>query len=113
MKWEMEAKRVENGIKVYKDSLFWVFGHERKASGKAHTFTGQAGGHGKVDLSFPGGSVVKNSPANAGDMGSIPGSEDPLEKEMATHSNILAWKNPMDREPWGVATVHGNTKSWA
>ena len=54
----------------------------------------------------PGGAVVKNSPANAGDMGSIPGSEDPLEKEMATHSNILAWKNPMDREAWR-ATVPG------
>ena len=25
------------------------------------------------------------------------GREDPLEKEMATHSSILAWKNPMDR----------------
>ena len=25
-----------------------------------------------------------------------------MEKEMATHYNILAWKNPMDREPWGV-----------
>ena len=50
--------------------------------------------------------MVKNSPANAGDMGSIPGSEDPLEKEMATHSNILAWKNPMDREAWR-ATVPG------
>ena len=37
--------------------------------------------------------VVKNPPANAGDIrdvGSIPGSEDPLEKEMATHSSILA-----------------------
>ena len=31
---------------------------------------------------FPGGSVVKNSPANAGDKGLIPGREDPLEKEM-------------------------------
>ena len=28
------------------------------------------------------------------------GQEDPLEKEMATHSSILAWKNPMDREAW-------------
>ena len=27
-----------------------------------------------------------------------PGREDPLEEEMATHSSILAWKNPMDRE---------------
>ena len=28
------------------------------------------------------------------------GLEDPLEKEMATHSSILAWKNPMDRGAW-------------
>ena len=39
------------------------------------------------------------------------GGEDPLEKEMATHSNILAWENPMDRGTW-LATVHGVTKSW-
>ena len=26
--------------------------------------------------------------------------EDLLEKEMGTHSSILAWKNPMDREAW-------------
>ena len=41
-------------------------------------------------LDFPGGSVINNLPANAGDMGSTTGSEDPLEKEMATHSSILA-----------------------
>ena len=34
--------------------------------------------------------MVKNSPASAGDWGSTRGSEDPLEKEMATHSSILA-----------------------
>ena len=28
------------------------------------------------------------------------GGEDPLEKEMATHSSILAWGNPMDRGAW-------------
>ena len=28
------------------------------------------------------------------------GQEDPLEKEMATHSSTLAWKNPTDREAW-------------
>jgi len=33
------------------------------------------------------------------------GQEDPLEEEMATHSSILAWKNPMDRRAWW-ATVH-------
>ena len=35
---------------------------------------------------------MKNPPANAGYMPSIPGQEDPLEKEMVTHSSILAWK---------------------
>ena len=43
---------------------------------------------------FPAGSVVKNPPANAGDMGLIPGSERSLEKKMATHSSILAWEIP-------------------
>ena len=45
-------------------------------------------------MGLPGGSAVKNPPANAGDKGSIPGQEDPLEKEMATHSSILAWEIP-------------------
>ena len=43
---------------------------------------------------FPGGSEDKVSTCNAGDPGSIPGLEDPLEKEMATHSSILAWRIP-------------------
>ena len=34
----------------------------------------------------------------------------PLEKEMETHSSILAWKNPMDRGAW-QATVQGVAKS--
>jgi len=34
------------------------------------------------------------------------GREDPLEKEMATHSSVLAWENPTDRGAWR-ATVHG------
>ena len=39
------------------------------------------------------------------------GREDPLEKEMATHSSILAWRIPWTEEP-GWATVHRVTKSW-
>ena len=39
------------------------------------------------------------------------GQEDPLKEEMATHSSILAWENPMDRGGWR-ATVHGVAKSW-
>ena len=42
--------------------------------------------------------MVKNLHANAGEAGSIPG-EDPLEKEMATHSSILALKFPWTEEP--------------
>ena len=46
--------------------------------------------------------LVKNLPANAGDiidLGSILGWEDPLEEGMATHSNILAWRIPWTEEP--------------
>ena len=46
-------------------------------------------------LGFPGGSVSKESACNAGDLGLIPGLGEPLEKGMATHSSILAWKTPM------------------
>ena len=41
-------------------------------------------------LNFPGGSDAKESACNAGNPSSIPGSEDPLEEEMATHSSNLA-----------------------
>ena len=40
------------------------------------------------------------------------GWEDLLEKEMTTHSGILAWKIPWTEEPGGLHTVHGATKSW-
>ena len=57
---------------------------------------------------FPDGSEVKNlpdmqeTPCNAGDAGSILGSRrSPGEKEMATHSSILAWKIPWTEEPDG------------
>ena len=50
-------------------------------------------------LDFPHNLVGKESACNAGDLGSIPGSEDPLEKEMATHSTILAWRIPWTEEP--------------
>ena len=46
--------------------------------------------------------VVKNIPVNAGDVrdvGLIPGSGDPLEKGMGTHSSILAWRKPWTKEP--------------
>ena len=50
-------------------------------------------------LVFPGGSDGKESACNAGAPGSILSWEDPLEKEMATHSSILAWEIPWTEEP--------------
>ena len=47
---------------------------------------------------FPGGTVVKNLPANAGEVGSL-GGKGPLEKGMATHSSTVAWKIPWTAEP--------------
>ena len=55
--------------------------------------------------SFTGGSVVKNLPANAIDLGSIPGSGRPLEKEMTTQSSILAWEIPWTEEPGGLQSM--------
>ena len=46
--------------------------------------------------------MVKNPLANAGDIGDSLGQEDPLEKGMATHSSILAWKIPWTEEPGGL-----------
>ena len=53
-------------------------------------------------VGFPGGSVVKNAAASAGEAGSSLGQEDPLEKEVATHSSILAWEIPWTEEPGGL-----------
>ena len=50
-------------------------------------------------LGFPGGSEVKASACNGGDLSSTLGREDPLEKEMATHSSILAWRIPWTEDP--------------
>jgi len=50
-------------------------------------------------IGFPSGSVVKNPPANAGNVGSFPRWGRTLEKEMATHCSILAWEIPWTEEP--------------
>ena len=60
-------------------------------------------------MGLPGSSVVKNPPANAGEVGGggvqSLGWEDPLEKEMATHSSILAWEIPWTEEPGGPQSM--------
>ena len=52
--------------------------------------------------------VVKNLPGNAGNnqmcVQSL-GQEDPLEKDMATHSSIIAWRIPWTEEPSGLQSI--------
>ena len=50
-------------------------------------------------LGFPGSSDSKESACNPEDWVPSLGQEDPLEKEMATHSSILAWEIPWTEEP--------------
>ena len=59
---------------------------------------------------FPGGSVVKNLPANAGDVGSIPGLGRSPGEENSNPLQYSCLEIPMDRGVW-QATVHGFTKS--
>ena len=52
--------------------------------------------------------VVKNPPANAGDIEmwvQSLGGEDPLKEGMATHSSILAWRIPRTEEPGGLQSM--------
>ena len=53
--------------------------------------------------------IVKNQPEMQDTWVRTLGWEDPLEKGMATHSSILAWRIPMDRGSW-CATAHGVAK---
>ena len=60
-------------------------------------------------MGFPGGSVVKNPPANAGDAGSVPG---PGRSSEEGHGNPLQYsylENPTDRGDWR-ATVPGTAR---
>ena len=49
--------------------------------------------------------TVKESAYSAGDVGSILGREDPMEKEIATHSSILAWRTAWTEEPGGLQSI--------
>ena len=67
-----------------------------------HTITGQF---------FPGGSEVKASASNVGDLGSIPGWGRSPGEGNGNPLQYSCLENPMDREAW-QATVHGVAKSW-
>ena len=54
---------------------------------------------------FSGGSGGKATACNARDQVQSLGQEYPLEKEMATHSSILAWEIPWTEEPGGLQSM--------
>ena len=60
---------------------------------------------------FPGDLLVKNLPAKQVMHVWSLGQDNPLEKEMATHSSILAWEILQTEEPGGLQSM-GSQKSW-
>ena len=81
-------------------------GHENlnlKVVGSSPTFS--------ESLGFTGSSDGKESACNAGNLGSIPGLEVPLEEGLATHSSILAWRIPWTEEPGGLQRVRHAKRS--
>ena len=56
--------------------------------------------------------LVKNLPAVQETQVRSLGQEDPLEKEMATHSNLLAWKTPWAEEPGGLPSMGSQESTW-
>ena len=59
----------------------------------------------KIGVGFPGGSPVKNPPPMQKMLVQFPDQEDPLEKEMTTHSSILVWKIPWTEDPGGLQSM--------
>ena len=60
---------------------------------------------GSILLDFPCGSDSKDFACNAGDLGSVPGLGRSLQKEMATHSCILAWRIQWTEKPVGLQSI--------
>ena len=102
----LKAQLVKN-LPAMQETLVWFLGQKDPLYMGFHIHTMYI----YIYQGFPGDSVVKNLPANAGDVGSTPG----LERSPGGGNGDLLWYpclgNPMDRGVWR-ATVHGVTKSW-
>ena len=81
-----------------RDQIANICGLSKKQENSRKTSTSASGG-------FPGGSEDKASACNAGDQGLIPGLGRSLEKEMAIHSSILAWRILWTEEPGGLQST--------
>ena len=75
--------------------------------GSQQTFLVVSPGHWEIQETTPppSGSALKNLPAIQETQVQSLGQKDPLEEEMATHSSILAWKNPWTEEPGGLQSM--------
>ena len=98
----MSAKDPSQNNGFVHSPLFKVMFHKKRAASSVHTSHYHNCFPAQLPKNFPGGSDSKESACSAGDMGAIPGQEDPLEKGMATHSSILAWKTHWAEEPGGL-----------
>ena len=97
------------------DSLYFLYRNRRNRETKKtlrHTENKQQNGrYIRLARATLVAQTVKNLPAMQVTWVQFLGWEDPLEEGMATHSSILDWRMPMDREDWQVI-VHGVTESW-
>ena len=100
------ARIMEKGMATHFSILAWRIPWTEEPEG-LQSMRSQRVGHDWVTnpftfiwLGFHGGSDSKESACNAGDQVQSLGWEDPLEKEMATHSSVLAW-----RIPWTVQSM--------
>jgi len=76
----------------------WKWGHVGQGYKFMNTIWRYNVDHGDNSWGFPGGSNSEESACNAGDPSWSLDQEDPLQKEMATYSSILAWKIPLTED---------------
>ena len=105
--WDSPGKNAGVGCRVLLQGIFPTQG-SNPASPPSSALAGE-GFTTSTTWGFPGGSEIKNLPANAGDIGDMGlnplHQEDPLEKEIATHSSILAWGIPRTEQPNGLQSI--------
>ena len=96
---------LEKGTATHSSILVWRIPWREKP-GRLQSTGSQRVGHDQATFTFtfhfrgfPGGSGVKASACNVGDLGSIPRSGRSPDKEMAIHSSIFAWRIPWREEP--------------
>ena len=93
---QTELPRWDQGV----EEVFKVF-LQRNSASKATGFICKLSSH----LGFPLTQSVKNQPAVQETLVRSLGQEDPLKKEMATHSSILVWRSPWTEEPGGLQSM--------